>query len=574
MLSINAFSGETPRLSPRLIPQNAATVARNCVLIDGDIAPVRRPLVVRTAGVDTVSFQKFDQTWLEWDRAFQAVPAPVARNRLYATGADGGPKLIVDGSVVFDLKLPGPGSAIAASVIGTPVPETQETYVYTYTYVTAYDEESEPAPVSNEVLRSPGMDVTLADIVLPPSSPTFPYTNARNITRIRLYRSQTSTSGVTGFFLFQEIEFYAFVGPIAGMTTRVDTVEGVPIQGPLPSMAYNMPPDDLKGIISLPNGMLAAYSGKKLYFSEPYVPHAWPEKYILTADYDIMGLGAFGQSVVIATSGMPYVATGLSPETMVLERLEVNLPCVGSRSVVDLGSAVAYASPYGLVVVSSQGASLATKGLMTTDQWAELSPESFIAAQYDGRYIASFSSAGAVRSIIQIDLTGAQPFISYVDLVADDLFFEVGSGLLYIKTGQNIGLWHSPESEPLNARWRSKIFRLTGPVSFGAILVDGSPYEPPAVEDPDVVFSEGSLTFTLYPGSNNNSVPATPYPAIVPFEASVYADGALIRTITQIGVVERLPAGFQARQWEIEVRGVAEINSIIVASSPSELAAR
>ena len=118
----------------------------------------------------------------------------------------------------------------------------------------------------------------------------------------------------------------------------------------MPSLSYNTPPDELEGLIALPNGMMAAYVGKKLYFSVPYQPHAWPEKYVLTVEHEIMGLGAMGTSIVVTTEAHPYLVSGSTPESMVSQKIEQNLACINKRSVVDLGYAIAYASNNGLVV--------------------------------------------------------------------------------------------------------------------------------------------------------------------------------------------------------------------------------
>ena len=56
------------------------------------------------------------------------------------------------------------------------------------------------------------------------------------------------------------------------------------------------------------------------------------------------------------TKGMPYVAQGTHPENMTAARLDVNLPCVTARGIVDMGYAVAYPSPYGLVMISANDA--------------------------------------------------------------------------------------------------------------------------------------------------------------------------------------------------------------------------
>lgn len=527
MLEVGSFSGEIPLVQPRLLPGGGAQVAVNCRLSSGGIVPYRTPAVVRSmANSLVVMFYKKESVWLEWTSIVDVAPAPVAANRLYVTG-DGAPKIVIDTNTVLPLAVPRPTSGLTAAVTGTPDPETQTTILYAYTYVTAYDEESEPSATSNEVLRSPGMDVTLTGFAAPPSG--------RNIDRIRLYRSQTSITGSADLYFIGEL-------PLPVPASHVDDPEETAIGEPIPSTYFNPPPDDLSGIISLPNGMMAAFSGKNLYFSEPWQPHAWPEKYVLTTNYDIVGLGAFGQSIAVMTKGNPYIVSGITPEQMTMDQLEVNYPCLSKRGIVDLGYAVAYPAPDGLVTISSGGAQLASRNLISREQWLRMDPATFHASQYEGRYFAAYGyidDLGAEqRGIMVIDLSGAQPYIVRLDLDADYMFYEVGAGKLYfLKDGA--ALEFDPANQPtLVARWRSKRFSHSAPVSYGAVIADAD---------------------------------ALPSGGAAEIEVDVYADQILLRTINVAGQVHRLPGRSTYRDWEIEIRSNMHVLSTFVAKTPSEL---
>lgn len=527
MLEVGSFSGEIPLIQPRLLPAGNGQVAINCRLSSGGIVPYRQPRQVRAmANSLIVMFYKKDSVWLEWSSIVDVVPAPVAANRLYVTG-DGAPKIVIDTNTVLPLAVARPAGGLTAAVTGAPDPETQTTILYAYTYVTAYDEESEPSPVSNEVLRSPGMDVTLTGFVAPPAG--------REINRIRIYRSQTSLTGAADLYFITELAL-----PVPA--SHVDDPETTAIGEPIPSTYFNPPPADLAGIIALPNGMMAAFSGKNLYFSEPWQPHAWPEKYVLTTNYDIVGLGAFGQSIAVMTKGNPYIVSGITPEQMTMDQLEVNYPCLSKRGIVDLGYAVAYPAPDGLVTISSGGAQLASRNLISREQWLRMDPATFHASQYEGRYFAAYDytdDLGAQqRGIMVIDLSGAQPYIVRLDLDADYLFYEVGAGKLYLlKDGA--ALEFDPTSQPaLMARWRSKRFSHAAPISYGAIFADA-----------DAIPNGG--------------------PAVI--EVDVYADRTLIRTVNTAGQVHRLPGRSTHRDWEIEIRSNMHVLSAMVSRTPSEL---
>lgn len=556
MITISGFSGEMPRITPRLLPDSAAQLAKNCKLLDGAIVPIRYPSDHRILGSGNVMFYKRGDIWFEWNKIVDVVNAPIANNRLYFTG-DGAPKIVTDDASVYSLAVRAPTLALTAAVTGTPSPTSQSTIMYAYTYVTAYDEESEPSPLSNEVTRSAGMNVTLTGFVAPPVD--------RNYNRIRIYRSQTSSSGVTELYFIKEV-----VLPVP-TPSFIDIVEDNPIQEVIPSLYYNPPPDGLSGIIALPNGLLAGFVGNKLYFSEPYIPHAWPEKYILTTNFDIVGLGAFGHSIAILTTGNPYIATGISPDAMAMELVEVNYPCVNKRGIVDLGYSVAYPSNDGLVLISQNGAQLATRELFTYDQWQAFSPKTIVASQYDGRYLFSYDNGENAETII-IDLTGEQHFITRVDLQTNYMFFEIGAGKLYALNGSNAQQWDSSVQPYMQATWRSKKLVLDGPINFGASLIDGDQlFDPNAVTIPIIDVLDATLSSDTFPATVIISSIPPVGGSVLQFEVDVYADGQLVHTFTNLNNVVRLPSGFLARTWEIEVKGNSKITSIYLAWAPSEL---
>lgn len=577
MTRIAAFSGEIPRVIPRLLNDNAAQVAQNTKLEDGSLLPIRRARYVYRMPTDCQTIYKNGDEWLGWEGVVRVVPAPVAQNRLYVTG-DGKPK-VIDNGVTYDLAVPRPGNALVAALVsGTPDPKLQSTILYTYTWVTELDEESEPAPLSNELLWSPSLDVRLTGFGLPPGG--------RGIDRMRIYRSQTSESGVTSLYFIHE--------RAASNADFVDVVKDNPINEPLPSTDYNAPPDDLQGITALPNGMMAAFVGKKLYFSEPYKPHAWPEKYVLTCDYQIVGLGVFGTSVAIMTNGCPYVAQGTAPENMTMERLKVNHPCLTARSIVDLGYSVAYASTEGLVTISQAGAAVASAALMTQDQWRQMQPESFVSGQYAGRYMASYAFRDAEnierRGIIIFDLTGAQSFLVRGADNASAMFFELGTGVLYLlRNRRDVFEWDAI-SEPYGEMyWRSKRFVSSTLYNWGAILVEGEDATSDEqikqrtarnaairarnrarmnANDTDGSLGEAALGVVTFAGSLlepvENEDPM--------FSCTIYGDGKPLITIYNLNQIERLPAKRLYTIMEIEIRGNQRITGIAVAGTPEDIA--
>lgn len=566
------FSGEIPRLLSRLLPDTGSQYAENVRLDDGGLTPIRKSRVEYTfAGMtDIQTIYKFGSDWLAWQIPVNAVPGPVATDRMYYTG-DGAPKMRV-GSTIYDLAVPYPTAALTAGLSGVGTGDVV-TRLYVYTWVTGFDEESEPCPISADVLWQSGKTVTLSGFQSTPAG--------RNITKQRIYRSQSSSQNGTDLFLIEE--------RAASVSDYIDTHGPTDFAEVLPSRDYNQPPADLSGLIAMPNGMMAGFSGKQLCFCEPYKPHAWPEKYRLTSAYPIVGLGSFASTVVAATEGYPYVVSGTAPENMTEEKIEVNLPCLNPRGVVDLGYSVAYPSNDGLVVVSSSGASVATDALYTRPKWQKISPATYVAGQYAGRYFASYQYVEVDGSVTEgtriIDLTGKQPFVMRASIRPDAFYYDLPTGALFYVLGDTVYEWDAFGQNNEIMTWTSKRVIMPDPVSFGAILVEGGArlsLEDQAALDAAIAaivaynasLFAGDLNAELdghainemsMGGDEMQPLPDTKYIAV-----RVYADGKLINTITTLDDVKRLK-GVRAKEWEIQVNGTAEVEQITIASTAREM---
>jgi hypothetical protein len=523
-----------------------------------------------TGITDIQTIYKFGNDWLYWLIPVNAVPGPVATDRLYYTG-DGTPKMRI-GSTIYDLAVPLPTVALSASLGGIGSGDVT-TRLYVYTWVTEFDEESEPCPISADVLWQSGLTVTLSGFQATPSG--------RGINRQRIYRSQSSSQNGTDLFLIEE--------RAASTSNYVDTHSPTDFQEVLPSRNYNQPPADLSGLIAMPNGMMAGFSGKQLCFCEPYKPHAWPEKYRLTAAYPIVGLGSYASTVVAGTQGYPYVASGTAPENMVEEKIEVNFPCINGRGIVDLGYSVAYPSNDGLVVVANGGASVATSALFTRPKWQKISPASLVAGQYAGRYFASykyFDSDGSVSEGTRIiDLTGEQPFVLRASIRPDAFYYDLPSGALFYLIGDTVYEWDARGQNNEIMTWTSKRVIMPDPVSLGAILIESGALlstEDQAALDAAIA-AILAYNNALFAGELNAEIDGSavnefsiggdemrPLPGAKYISVRVYADGKLINTITSMDDVKRLK-GVRAKEWEIQVNGTAEVEQITLASTVREL---
>lgn len=523
-IALEGFAGEIPKVQPRYLQPQFAQSTTGARLNRGDLEPMRGAVSIGTAAAGADRIYLYGSTWLSWTVDADAVPGPVAQDRLYITRADGAPQMLYSGSY-YGLALAAPVNAPTLTALTAPDPELVETVLYAVTWVTSLGEESLPSPISTPLDWSPGVVVRVATETSPPAS--------RLVTHKRIYRSVTGTSGTTDLYFVAERP--------AAEATWDHNLEADPIQEAIPSLDYDPPPSTLSGITAMPNGILAAFSGRELLFCEPFVPHAWPVKYRLKVNDTIVGLAAFGTSLAVLTTGTPYVVQGLHPDQMAMERMEVNLPCLSKRGIVDMGYAAVYPSTEGLVQIGPQGAQLVSSPLWTPEQWRMLQPGSFRASHQGGRYAFSYIPKGeTARRLGFVDLSGQQPFFLPVDDAAfTDLHFNLETGRLCALAAGGTGIlsFDDDAGAPGAYAWLSKPFQLPAPVSFGVVKVDA--IAPPAGASPS-------------------------------FALKVYRDGALLHTITSPDGLPRLPSGL-SEQWQFEIAGNYTVTRVVVAGTADEV---
>lgn len=528
MISISNFGGMMPRQNAAMLPNAVAQVARNCTLWHGDLRSLKSartvvkpvPLAKAIKSIYRMGMSLPEtQYWLTWTTDVDVARGIVAGDtteRTYYTG-DGVPKvtnlqMATQGGTSYPVNayaLGVPAPTRAPTCIASTSTAPAETRVYIYTYVSAWGEEGAPSPPT-KVTVTEGGSVKLSLLA---TAPTGNY----NIAAKRIYRSQQTASGSA---------VYEFVAEIAdASTTFEDKLLPTELGEPLSTLSYAMPPATLTGLVGLPNGIMAGFSGHDLYFCEPNLPYAWPEKYRLTADYPIVGLGVFGSSILVCTKGSPYLVTGVHPDSMSMERIELDQACVSKRSIVSIGGGVMYASPDGLVNVGVGGSRVVTQALYTREEWQELVPETIEGYFHDGKYVALYAGGGFIlNSLEDASLTMFDETVTagHVDAVNDALYLVIGGDIKKFNAGAN-----------LTYTWRSKKFQFAASPGPGCARVDADTYP---------------VTFNLY------------------------ADGALIHSRQVLDEqVFRLPGDYRPRQIELELIGTQRIRLLAVADHPKEL---
>lgn len=574
VIKLSAFAGEKPLINPRLLPETASKAAFNVRLNDGALTPINKTIATGTllpAGHKTLF--RHQGGWLSWAGEVNAVPGPVAEDRLYYTG-EGVPKMRVNG-VVYNLATPRPTAALATAISGAGTGDIQ-TRGYVYTHVSTFDEETAPSPVSTLIDWMPGQTVTLSGFQAPAAG--------RSFDRQRIYRSQSSSSGTALYFIAERATSTA---------NFVDNIAVDAFQEPLPSADWNAVPDGLSGLISMPNGMMAAFVGRSVYFCEAYRPHAWPEKYIMSCDTEIVGLRAIGTSLIVMTKGQPYLMSGSTPDSIQSLKLEANFPCINSRAIVDLGFAICYPSNLGLIAIRADGTvTLATQELFDRTDWEAMSPATAMASQHAGSYVMFYSvtsPSGETNSgSLFINVAAAQYLVRSGASATAAFYSLEDEGMYFMAAGdQNVYRFDAPAGAPETLYWKSKEFWTATPINFGAIRIDSDTSRRVKTqgnidaERQRIITANQAILASPMLGSeldgsalgglafNGDTLQEMPgYDEIL---VNIYADRELVCSISKTNQVARLPAKRTANVWELDVASNVQITQILIAGTVDEL---
>jgi hypothetical protein len=599
-IKIAAFAGIVPRTSDTLLKDNEAQKASNTKLYSGELRSWYKPgqMPVRAfARPDAQTIYKQlkasgDAIWLSWTEDVNAVPGPIYALDEYPTyyTGSGTPKktnstlaAVGDGPFYpgdfLEMGVIAPTSAPTVSASGGS--GTAETRVYLYSFISLFgtiEEESAPSPASSVVSVLPGGSVTVGGL---PSAPAGKY----NITKIRIYRSVTGTSSNP---------FLKVADVAIGTASYVDTVAALGLGQRLPSVRYDAPPSDLQGLVSMANGILAGFRGSEVYFCEPFLPHAWPAQYALTVEFPIVGLAAFGESLVVATRGNPFVITGSTPAGMSQAKLPIYEPCISKRSIASDEGGALYASPNGVVKISQGFAGISTRALFTRAEWQVYRPESMLGAVLDGRYylFCDSPSNGFVGALI-LDRNEAASPMTTTTMFTTAAYPEPTSAALHVLESDEIKVWEGSVNEFLPFEWRSKTFILPRPVNFGAAQIEADFGDVRLSESlaeqlaaliaanqalfavttdfQSTVGMNGPISSGLVAGSVLTPLP----PSNVDgrnLTLIVYAQGKQVALITvKNSLAIRLPSGFKADRWEFQLDGNVPVRHLKVAETSKEL---
>lgn len=543
-IGVDRFSGSRPRLASHLLSETQAALALDCRFDHGTLDAWREPRRFRAVPAGTRTSVQFGCCWLDFQACVDTAVGPVGCNRLYATGVPGLPY-----PVVIEVN---PGSCSASTRrLGLPCPASPPSVItgggagladkdhegrsYAYQYENAQGERSALSAASDALTVRDGTASVVSGWAVPDASWA--------VTQVLIYRSVSAVgASMSAPSAANEPDTtWMLVGSAGiGAASFTDTRYNDELQDALEQDVVQPPPAALRGITAVSSmNCLAGFVGNRLYFSENGSYHNW--QHYLELDDNICAIVESNKVIYVATDGTPYAVTAEADCKTAQCRAAVRLPTAwpmtgcGNHHMAALPQGAVYPSHNGLVALSGNSApTLLTNPLYAAEDWQRLRPHTVVPEVHGGMLFV-FAAGGSFVISLDNGAEGGWDANTHSELSdqgvlnahttrSGDMFLLKSDGFLY---HWDRGLAKRPY------RWLSKRWTLPKPVAMAAGRV---------------CFTQGAAQVTVSEGRHT-----------VFSEQLIEADPF------------SLPSWSFGTDWQVEIKGVATISQLSLATSFEEL---
>lgn len=590
-IRVRSFGGMIPALDSKLLPNENASNAVNCRLVDGKLRPFKKvsnpynpPASVNMTrseiGFDRIENVPFSGAYLsQYPTMFRvlnqnaskydSVGYPfVTHPRIFGVAETVVRGIDFGGGPLRTLGVPS-GPRILLKGI---TPQLRSKYPiarrYCATYVNQYGEEGPPGVISQDIYCFEGDTI---DLLIRPTFNNFP-DHFYALSKIRLYRTaapydngeQMGNKNDTDFILVTELDYR--YSPVGVDDQFIDTIPTSDIPGDLllSKEFFHAPQLNAVAMAELESGYLAiATNDGAIRISERFQYHAFPLRNEITIPQQIASMVAYYDSLFVTCKNGSAYKIDIRPDATGIT-FDVNpYPDVYSsneaRSLVRSNFGAVFASQRGLVGLNAQQQVLLTRGLINPDVWnKQFSP---IYGIWASGYYIGLGTPDNRHWLMDVpdDITGQTPFgkLVYLDqeiipanpnLVIDPTMFSGIYGkdrVYFFQGGAVLFTWEGleqPASEVDAARyiWRSKTFVMPAPTTFAAAKI--------GFKNKDGSAGPIPLTFKLYGDG------------VLKYERLVYSDKPF-----------RLPHLYKSTNWEFELIGYSDVDEVHIATSMIEL---
>ncbi len=493
-----------------------------------------------------------------------------------------------DFGTAWQLGIPRPTTAPTLASAGGTGPTEERAYVYCPR--TQLGELGPPSPPASAVGNADGT-WTLGSLPATYTTPSAP------IVALEIYRTSIGTSSVS----------YRYVGEVAlGTTSYIDTLSNalLAFRSPLPSTWWDPPVPGLMGLIRHPSGSLAAFVNNTVYLSEPWYPHAWPIPYAYTVPHAIRALAVLRDAIIIFTTGKTWYLVGSHPSSMVLIEGAASYTVPSNRAIANTMDGLVVGTKDGLLFLSEDVNGNLSDEILELEEWRQYYSNALEVAANDREIVVFFNTSKSLLLYRQAQNKFASTFISIYNIrhvlsikSTSDIWYEAspvpGRLDLYLSNTFNNGRreW----------QWGSNTIRLIQPENLGVLYIEGR----------ELTVAESGVSGDLYQEYNDERwaagrldtladyalagqavadfpySSAEPLPPLQPLggeplwwvggpapgasalnylRVRVFADDNLrYDQYVSLNRVHRLPSGFRAINWRIELRAGPRIEVTYVA---------
>ena len=627
-ISQEIFNAEIPKLTGHLLPDTFSKLAQNCNTEKGDLRSFRAPSKEEAISITTcksvyLHTENTNTHWVTDASERHYCKSPVSGDtyeRVYFSGeaelrffandniSGGGFDPAVD---YYKLGIPAPTAAPTVATTGGGAVYKG----YVYAFVNSYGDEGPPSPVGFDTDYNSG-NIAIEDIESAPAD--------RAIDTVRLYRTNSTATGTAEFQFVLDATWFSTavqyeVGdfviyltdlykcttqhPVgawnAGHFTAGDDVLDADLLSVFPKTNFDPPPSGLSNLISLANGSFAGFIGNKVYFSEPYYPHAYPTDYIISVDFAIVGMANDKNVVTVVGPGKPYVLYGNHPSTMSRIRGSDIMPCPNIRGIVSGSGGSFFVTRQGIIFSDGTKFTNITESLMTIDDLADYTFSSLALYWYDGKLFA-FDSVGGKGFIIDFasqnkSLVRLSVYAHAATVADDGLFYIVADDTDLVDENDPpasmplaVKHWEGATTDYLLFTYQSREFVYQKPTNCAAayIVIDQDFYD--AVEDlidhetANAAIWAAGLTGYLGedgPLGGGHDLAGDEMLTVESYSTSsnvifkLYVDGELKFTKLLNGVRNRirLPSGYLGDRMYYQISGYIPVKKVSIATSMDEI---
>lgn len=627
-LTFQQFSGIAPCIAPRLLPATLAQEALDVKLWSGELRPHYADEILQYIPSNIQSIYRYKwknktYNWLMWPYETRVAKGPVyddENNRIYFMNPNGfyvtDSSLLKDrdytngldesGTPYYTAGIPRAGYG-TMSVSGSGSGDI-EARSYIICYVRQWPDgtidvgkSSEPYATSWDAAARRTIDVRPGQTVKISVGNISDTDIAKTgVNKVYIYRSEVTSSGQALYSYVDQFDInpsHVTNNPNAtwitgGWYEYLDKKANTQLGEACPSLYWDAPVDGLKGLVSLQNGLFAAYKDSTVYVSDWNAPHAWPYEHTVTIDYPIVGLGSFGNTIVVCTEAAPVLIVVQDPTNPTTKAIQENCPCVSADSIVNTRKGVIFASQNGLVLINSTSPTFITEKLLTQDEWLPLHPESLKGAFLNNTYYGFFTNPTDTAAGFIFDLDSYTYSTVYNSIVSSGMVYttqpvkvvynDIEQSQLYVcyplENGTQYSLCSFASDSRINKsfRWRSKVN--VSPQGLFNLSAARVMMTSQSSQKENEHIWEGKLTGSSLAARVMDGEPINGWCKTNELELedatvfNYYVDGELkYSREVKDSKPFRLPSGFRGETVEVEIKSNAYIHSITLASSMGEL---